>query len=185
MFSFTKLSFAKIPCLQDQEGKLPTKLIAPPQEVGGGIEHQKAAIRRKTEIKLENLSDLVQYQEPSKALSFAPRHPGSGGQLCGSAKRKLIRKTSMGDLQQERVELVMKREELAKEWLDSDRERQRFQVKVLHANLNMRTIETQLEQMTRREIELRTEVQRRWVVLVNNLLVNTTRDRFSSTSCSE
>ena len=81
-----------------------------------------------------------------------------------SPKRKesiINRNKSMGAIQQERSEYVLRREELSKEWLENEQEKSKLEVKLLHTNLNMKSIEQQIDLLTKKEYLLRTEVKRR------------------------
>jgi len=68
---------------------------------------------------------------------------------------------SMGDIQQERVEYVMKREELCKEWLQNEKEKRSIETRLLQIDLNMKDIEREVQVLNRKEEFLRAEVQRR------------------------
>ena len=111
------------------------------------------SIRKK--IAKKSIMRGLQQESTPESISITP------GQLSSTTRRKIGSKLSMGDLQQERVNLVMKREELSKEWLDNEREKRQLEVKLFDINRNMRTVEKQIEETTKRESELRSEVERR------------------------
>ena len=68
---------------------------------------------------------------------------------------------SFADLQQERVEYVLKREELSREWFENEQVKKQLEVQLLHTNLNMRALEKSIEDLNDKELILRSEVQRR------------------------
>jgi len=72
------------------------------------------------------------------------------------------RNKSMGAIQQERSEYVLKREELAREWLENENEKIKLETRLFHTNLNMKVIERQIDALSRKEYALRTEVKRRY-----------------------
>ena len=152
-----------------------TKLPTPPA-VGPKLcssARRKAVARRKTaSVERERRKTSPSHTKPistdtgkiknnNNAANIATNVTTNAGTVITSSRYPIARKLSMGALQQERVDLVMGREELAKEWLDNEQEKQRLEIKLLHINLNMTTVENEIREMTSRENELRCEVKRR------------------------
>lgn len=151
--------------------KLPTPPAVGPKLCGSA--RRKAVARRKTaSVERERRKTSPTHTKPISidtgkiknnyaTANIAPNVTTNAGTVKTSSRHPVARKLSMGALQQERVDLVMGREELAKEWLDNEQEKQRLEIKLLHINLNMTTVENEIREMTSRENELRCEVKRR------------------------
>lgn len=159
----------------DQSNQTTTKLPTPPASGAHlcGSARRKVVARRKTaSAERERKTTSPPPTEPisTAAGKVIPPTTNAGkvlstttnaGKVITSLRYPVARKLSIGALQQERVDLVMGREQLAKEWLDNEQEKQRLEIKLLHINLNMTTVENEIREMTKRESELRCEVKRR------------------------
>ena len=147
--------------------KLPT-IPAPPSGVKlCGSARRKIVARSKT-VSAERAERATILPSPITITEPKPTDTGkvilsttNAGNVATSQRYTVPRKLSMGALQQERVNLVMGREELAKEWLENEQEKRRLEIKLLHINLYMTTVENEITAMSKREHELRCEVEKR------------------------
>lgn len=135
--------------------KLPAIPTSPAESQLCRSARRKIAAKRKT-------ASAEQEKTTTSPLPTKPISPTVNADKDITVQRyPVARKLSMGALQQERVDLVMGREELAKEWLDNEKEKQQLETKLLHISLNMTTVENKIKEMAKRENELRCEVERR------------------------